>query len=453
MPSSLRILYLAAGDDDRRGAAARDANLARGLAALGHDLHFAPLFAPPHLDVPLEPALLRAARSASGDAAAANDGESGAPPPFLMNAARLRLIAAGPLGRRLAGLGGRHLDHPEIRRRLAPWGRAARPAVRGRFLVHFLEGVHGPLAGEFFRALDHFTDPRPDVVVLSSAMLSAFAPLVAERWPGAPVAMLFADEDLALERLPEPWRGRARRLIRTHARACRRIWVSGRHQALRAIDLLALPMCRMRQVTVSLPGVDYAHTDGRRREPFTIGYLSAIAPEKGLWTLAYAFSMLARERSPDALLWIAGRTVDSAYWRRVERQLRRDGVGDRATVFGELDRDEKLAFFRGLSVFCVPARLPEARGLAVMEAMAAGVPVVAPAVGGYPELLRRTGGGTLLPPDAPAMLAETFALMMDDPDTADALGRAGQTSTLRHFSLESAAAEADRHLREMLSPP
>jgi glycosyltransferase involved in cell wall biosynthesis len=63
-----------------------------------------------------------------------------------------------------------------------------------------------------------------------------------------------------------------------------------------------------------------------------------------------------------------------------------------------LDRPAKLAFLHSLTVFSVPALYGEAFGLYVIEALAAGVPVVQPRTAAFPELLEATGGGLLCDP-------------------------------------------------------
>ena len=66
---------------------------------------------------------------------------------------------------------------------------------------------------------------------------------------------------------------------------------------------------------------------------------------------------------------------------------------------GEVDREEKLAFLRGLDVLSVPATFDEPKGMFVLEAMASGVPVVQPRRGGFIEIVERTGGGLLVERD------------------------------------------------------
>ena len=78
------------------------------------------------------------------------------------------------------------------------------------------------------------------------------------------------------------------------------------------------------------------------------------------------------------------------------------------TFLPNVDRDGKLAFLRDLTLFSVPSRYPEAFGLYVVEALAAGVPVVLPHAGAFPEIIEATEGGLLYQPEEPSALPDAL---------------------------------------------
>jgi glycosyltransferase involved in cell wall biosynthesis len=104
-----------------------------------------------------------------------------------------------------------------------------------------------------------------------------------------------------------------------------------------------------------------------------------------------------------------------------------------------LNRKDKLTFLRSLSVFSVPAPYGEAFGLYIIEALAAGVPVVQPRVAAFPELVEATGGGLLCQEDDPQALAEGIEELLLDPARARALGEAGRRAVRESFSAEAMA--------------
>jgi glycosyltransferase involved in cell wall biosynthesis len=124
-------------------------------------------------------------------------------------------------------------------------------------------------------------------------------------------------------------------------------------------------------------------------------------------------------------------------------------VGD-AEFQPNLDRAGKLALLRSLTVFSVPALYGEAFGLYVLEALAAGVPVVQPRTAAFPELIEATGGGVLCAAGDARALAEAVEGLLLNPARARALGEAGRRAVTERFSAEAMARETLRVYGELL---
>jgi glycosyltransferase involved in cell wall biosynthesis len=84
----------------------------------------------------------------------------------------------------------------------------------------------------------------------------------------------------------------------------------------------------------------------------------------------------------------------------------------------------------------------------VIEALAAGVPVVQPRRGAFPELIEATGGGVVCEPDDPRALADAIEALLLDAERAAALGQKGQESVFERFSADAMARETARVLAE-----
>ena len=87
----------------------------------------------------------------------------------------------------------------------------------------------------------------------------------------------------------------------------------------------------------------------------------------------------------------------------------------------------------------VPATYGESFGLYVIEAMAAGVPVVQPRHGAFPEIIAATGGGVLYEPADPDALASAIEDTLLDPQRAQELGERGRQAVHAHFSVAKMA--------------
>lgn len=109
------------------------------------------------------------------------------------------------------------------------------------------------------------------------------------------------------------------------------------------------------------------------------------------------------------------------------------GLADRILFLGH--RDDVPAVLAESDVYVLPSR-SEAFPNGVIEAMAAGLPVVATAVGGILELVDDGRTGVLVPPDDPAALARAIQRLLDDPARAAALAQAGRAAIAARFSFE-----------------
>ena len=115
------------------------------------------------------------------------------------------------------------------------------------------------------------------------------------------------------------------------------------------------------------------------------------------------------------------------------------GLGDRVRLLGTVPHAELLELYRDGRVDCVVLpSLHEGISVALMEAMAHSVPVVATRVGGVPELLDG-GAGLLVPPEDPAALAEALELLLVSPSARVAVGEAGRRRVEEEFDVEAIA--------------
>ena len=92
-----------------------------------------------------------------------------------------------------------------------------------------------------------------------------------------------------------------------------------------------------------------------------------------------------------------------------------------------------MRFLSQVDVFSMPAPYKEPKGLSVLEAMAAGVPVVQPAHGAFPEMVLRTGGGVLVAPDDAEALAEGIWQLWQDRGLRARLGHRGAGGVRQHY--------------------
>jgi glycosyltransferase involved in cell wall biosynthesis len=209
-------------------------------------------------------------------------------------------------------------------------------------------------------------------------------------------------------------------------------------------DLLSVPSERFHVVPLGLADPEGFHDSGRREEerPPTIGYLARICPEKGYHLLVEAFLSLRQQPATrDVRLKVAGwlGATDRDYFEKQRRRVLEAGAGD-AFEHTELpDRESKIRWLGGLDLLSVPTIYREPKGIYVLEALAAGVPVVQPDHGSFPELLSGTGGGRLISPGDPVALAAALQALLVDPGERARLGEEGRRNVCESYRDETMA--------------
>lgn len=165
-----------------------------------------------------------------------------------------------------------------------------------------------------------------------------------------------------------------------------------------------------------------------------VGYVGRMRTVKDPMNLARAFIQLANAL-PDSRQRLRLVMVgDGPEKSQVEAELTRAGLADLTWFPG--NRGDIAKILRGLDVFVLPS-LKEGISNTILEAMAAGLPVVATNVGGNPDIVDHGRSGTLVPPEDSNALAQAIESYVDDPQLRRAHGSAGRVLAENEFSLNS----------------
>lgn len=215
---------------------------------------------------------------------------------------------------------------------------------------------------------------------------------------------------------------------------------------------LVRPFAPATRLRVIPPGIDLDawKADSGTELPFPVPsryllYAGRIAPNKGLEMLVRALALIPAERR--LALVLMGR--DWGMRERLEAEAAGLGVAGQLHWLGHVDRPAVWReVFRRAHAFVLPSEW-EAFGLVLLEAMAAGVPIVATGVGGVPEVLEGGRCGRIVPYGDPAALARALTEVDGQPEeTRETVGRA--SSRVEQFTWDRSV---QRHLelyRELL---
>jgi glycosyltransferase involved in cell wall biosynthesis len=169
-------------------------------------------------------------------------------------------------------------------------------------------------------------------------------------------------------------------------------------------------------------------TRGRRiLDGVVVGNVARLAEQKGHRDLVAA-APLVLERHPDTRFVVAGDGQLRAELETLARPL-----GERFAFLGE--RDDVPDLLASFAVFACPSHF-EGLCLAVIEAQAAGVPVVATPVGGIVENVVDGQTGLLVPPNDPAALADAIIRILDDPELGRAFAERARPRVLQRYAQE-----------------
>jgi glycogen(starch) synthase len=198
----------------------------------------------------------------------------------------------------------------------------------------------------------------------------------------------------------------------------------GEHSA-EAVLVITPRLCRLlvsdsvdeNRIHVIPPGVNPSLFEGPFEDPFSgvgrtrVLFVGRLAPQKGVGTLVAAAGLL---KDPCAQVLLVG---DGPERKALERETERLGVGDRLRFEGFVTHDRLPAAMAHADVLVLPS-LYEELGTVLLEAVKAGLPIVASETGGIPDVIEDGVNGLLVPPGDPEALARVIDRILSDGDLA-----------------------------------
>jgi glycosyltransferase involved in cell wall biosynthesis len=421
LPRGVNIVQITPGAGGMYcGGCFRDNALVGALRQLGHDTLMLPLYLPLTLD----------------------EVDQSAGTPIFFSGVNVYLAQKMPWFRRAPDWLHNALASPKLLRLLGGMAGRTRAEEVGELTVSMLRGEEGNQAREVDVLVGWLkANHRCDVLSLSNVLLAGMARQLKEQLR-APLVCMLQGEDTFLDGLPAPLRATAWAILSERARDIDLFIAPSRYCGELMSRRLSLPSERVRVVHngINLDGFPDHASRVTHQEP-VLGYFARMCQEKGLALAVDVFVELKkRGRVPNLKFHIGGGygPGDEPFVEEQKGRLQAAGVLADTKFHPNVTRQEKILFLQSLDVFCTPALYGEAFGLYVIEAMAAGVPVVQPRHAAFPEIIEDTGGGVIVEPNA-AALATAIEDLLLNPARARALGEAGRTAVLQGFNVQRMA--------------
>ena len=397
----------------------RDDELLTALHALGHDVYKVPMYLPTNLE------------------------ESGriADTPVFYGAINVYLKEKLPFYRNAPKWVERLFDSQVLLHLAAKKAGSTRATGLEEMTISMLQGEEGRQASE----LDHFIkyvqkEIKPDVVHLSNALLLGLAHRIKNDLQ-AGVFCSLQDENEWIDPMSEPYQSKVWNLMAEKAVDVDLFVTASKYYSDIAQKNLRIPADKIKVINGGI------NLDGYQRsslsfEPPVIGYLCRMSEYFGLGILVDAFLRLKKEsRFKDLKLHMTGGYPgdDKHFVNELLKKISNHGYENDVKIFKHFNRENRIKFLQSLTLLSVPVPGGEAFGAYQVEALAAGVPVVQPNVGCYPEFVEATNGGVIYEPNNSEGLAKTIASLLADPARVNELGEQGRKVVLERFSMNDMA--------------
>jgi glycosyltransferase involved in cell wall biosynthesis len=168
-----------------------------------------------------------------------------------------------------------------------------------------------------------------------------------------------------------------------------------------------------------------------------LGFVKTLSPSYGPDILLEAFAAIHSQR-PSTRLILAGAGPMASSLRARSVEL---GLGESVDFVGRVPHRDVPRLMQRLDLFVMPSVVRESFGVAALEASACGVPVVASAVGGVPEVVLHGRTGVLIPPRDADALATACIGLIDQPSIRESMGAAGRRYVLSRYDWRNTAAQ------------
>ena len=371
--------------------------------------------------------------------------------PVFYGAVSLYLKEVFPLLRRAPKWVDRLLNARPVLRFAARQANSTRASGLEDMTVSMLMGEHGRQREEL-EEMVHWLEThfKPDVIHISNALLLGLAHMLRERL-GVPVLCSLQDEDVWVDPMRPEFSAKVWDLMREKS-ADIDMFVSVSHYYTEFMkQKLGLAEDRIQTLHLGVDPDEYHYVNAAEK-PRNIGFLSRMCRENGLDILVDAFILLRGRPGFDdvRLLLTGGQTSDDkAFLKEQRKKIDQHGLTEFVEFIPDFEPSARTAFFNRIMALSVPVRKGEAFGIYLTEAMAAGIPIVQPALGAFPEIIEKSGGGITYRNNTAGELAEALQELVGDRQKAGRLSANARKSVLKSFNVHALTMEMTEIYRRL----
>jgi len=303
--------------------------------------------------------------------------------------------------------------------------------------LNMIKGDNAFRGKEIDRLVRYLTSTgKPDIIHLSNALIIGLAHQLKRRLNVKIVCSLLNEDDW-IDEMAEPYRSKAWKMISREAINVDTFVTPSKYYKDLFIRKTGLTIEKIHIVPLGVePGIPHP-VRGKNHSP-SIGYFCRISQMNGFDKLVDAFIELkSGDRLPDLTLHVCGgyTSDDKPFIREQIKKIKDHGFKSSVKIYPEFHGNGKQEFFNNIDLMSVPVRKHDGYGLYILEANAAGVPVVQPATGAFPEIIEKTKGGITYCPDSISELSNNLLKLLEDKNLQTQLGEYGKIRVREELSL------------------
>ncbi|WP_416729648.1 glycosyltransferase [Fictibacillus sp. JL2B1089] len=204
-----------------------------------------------------------------------------------------------------------------------------------------------------------------------------------------------------------------------------------------------------KEISITPFGVDLDVFKPRPKENnpiIQIGIVKALSDKYGIGTLIKAFKKV-HEKHLNTELVIVGGGPQLDDYKKLSDDL---SIGDHVKFTGKIPNTEVPKFINQMDIFTVPSRDQESFGVAAVEAMACGVPVVVTNVGGLPEVVKEGDTGFIVPKEDPEKLATAINHLIENKEERKRMGKNGIVHVRKEYDWYENASRMEKLYQQTL---
>ena len=304
--------------------------------------------------------------------------------------------------------------------------------------LNMIKGENAFPEKELQRLVNYLTkDGKPDIIHLSNALIIGLARQLKRKIDVKIVCSLLNEDDW-IDEMVEPYQSKAWKLISKEAKNVDAFITPSKYYKELFISKTDITGDNFHVIPLGIDPGDLTLIEKRDNYP-SLGYFCRISSQNGFDKLVDAFIELkSGNRLPGLTLHVSGGFTgdDKPFITEQIRKIKASGLKSFIRIYPEFHGNSKQEFFSNIDIMSVPVRKHDGYGLYILEANAAGIPVVQPATGAFPEIIEKSMGGITYSPDTVSELSANLLKLFMDNNYREQLGKTGREKVTKELSLD-----------------